>query len=69
MSCGKIPGLLPLFHTTSDGKLGGAWERGYLYRTTTKRVSSIRCLNHEPQLTLYHTVSTLHVFFIAIEWT
>ena len=23
-----IPGPLPLFRTGSDGKLGGAWERG-----------------------------------------
>ena len=25
-----IPGPLPLFRTASDGKLGGAWKRGYL---------------------------------------
>ena len=25
----KIPGLLSLFHTASDRKLGGAWEQGY----------------------------------------
>ena len=25
--------LSPLFRTASDGKLGGAWERGYLYLT------------------------------------
>ena len=26
----KVPGPLPLFRTASDGKLGGAWERGYV---------------------------------------
>ena len=25
------PGPLPLFRTASDGKLGGAWERGYYF--------------------------------------
>ena len=25
----KIPGPFPLYRTESDGKLGGAWERGY----------------------------------------
>jgi len=32
-----IPGPLPLFRTASDGKLGGAWERGY---TGTSKLSS-----------------------------
>ena len=47
----KIPGPLPLYRTASDGKLGGAWERGYsimityLQHISDVNISYITALN------------------------
>ena len=32
---------LPLFRTASDGKLGGAWERGYVYRLLAEILTAV----------------------------
>ena len=43
----KIPDPLPLYCTESDGKLGGAWERGYYIHLTL--LSCVRVLYQESE--------------------
>ena len=44
-----VPRTRPAFHTASDGKLGGAWVRGYAYAKEDDKVAPVEKPCHLPQ--------------------
>ena len=46
--------LSPLFRTASNGKLGGAWERGYSVTVQTKGEEAKYRLTKNPQIGSSH---------------
>ena len=60
------PGPLPLVRTGSDGKLGGAWERGYTYDYKMEIIHQISHLSTKVFITTVFKVNivSLYVFFV-----